>query len=74
MSFELRTIMVKTIIWDWNGTLLDDLDLSLESVNILLEERNLPALSVEKYKDIFCFPIVVYYVKAGFDFESVKYY
>ena len=62
--------MVKTIIWDWNGTLLDDLDLSLESVNILLEERNLPALSVEKYKDIFCFPIVDYYVKAGFDFEK----
>ena len=62
--------MVKTIIWDWNGTLLDDLDLSLESVNILLEERNLPTLSVERYKDIFCFPIVDYYVKAGFDFEK----
>ena len=62
--------MVKTIIWDWNGTLLDDLDLSLESVNILLEERNLPTLSVERYKDIFCFPIIDYYVNAGFDFEK----
>jgi phosphoglycolate phosphatase len=62
--------MVKTIIWDWNGTLLDDLDLSLESVNVLLKERNIPTLSIEKYKDIFGFPVVDYYVKAGFDFEK----
>ena len=62
--------MVKTIIWDWNGTLLDDLDLSLNSVNILLEERNLPKLTTERYKDIFGFPVVNYYVKAGFDFEK----
>ena len=62
--------MVKTIIWDWNGTLLDDLDLSLESVNVLLKERNIPTLSIEKYKDIFGFPVVDYYVKAGFDFKK----
>ena len=62
--------MFKTIIWDWNGTLLDDLDLSLNSVNILLEERNLPILSVERYKDIFRFPVIEYYKDAGFDFEK----
>ena len=62
--------MVKTIIWDWNGTLLNDLDLSLESVNVLLEERNLPTLSIERYRDIFGFPVVDYYVKAGFDFDK----
>ena len=62
--------MVKTIIWDWNGTLLNDLDLSLYAVNVLLEERNLPKLSAERYKDIFGFPVVNYYVKAGFDFEK----
>lgn len=62
--------MVKTIIWDWNGTLLDDLDLSLYSVNVLLEERNLPKLTTDRYKEIFGFPVVNYYVKAGFDFEN----
>ena len=62
--------MFKTIIWDWNGTLLDDIDLSLNSVNILLEERNLPILSVERYKDIFRFPVIEYYKDAGFDFEK----
>ena len=66
----INQTMVKTIIWDWNGTLLDDLELSLDSVNVLLEERNLPKLTVERYKDIFGFPVVNYYVKAGFDFEK----
>lgn len=62
--------MYKTIIWDWNGTMLDDLELSLESVNFLLEERDLPLLSIERYKDIFGFPVKDYYVKAGFDFTK----
>lgn len=62
--------MIKTVIWDWNGTLLDDLDLSLNSVNILLEERNLPLLTEEKYKSIFTFPVIEYYKAAGFDFDK----
>lgn len=62
--------MIKTVIWDWNGTLLDDLDLSLNSVNILLEERNLPTLSVERYKEIFKFPVIEYYKEAGFNFDE----
>ena len=45
--------MYKTIIWDWNGTLLDDLELSLGATNSLLEDRNLPKLSVNRYKEIF---------------------
>lgn len=62
--------MYKTIIWDWNGTLLDDLDLSIQSVNILLKDRNLPLLTAERYKEIFGFPVIDYYVKAGFDFDK----
>ena len=62
--------MYKTIIWDWNGTLLNDLELSIDSVNILLEERHLPILTIERYKEIFGFPVVNYYKAAGFDFEK----
>lgn len=62
--------MYKTIIWDWNGTLLDDLELSLYSVNVLLEERNLPRLTTDRYKDIFGFPVINYYMVAGFDFDK----
>lgn len=62
--------MYKTIIWDWNGTLLNDLDLSIDSVNILLKERNLPTLTISRYKEIFGFPVINYYMAAGFDFEK----
>ena len=68
-SYWLRT-MVKTIIWDWNGTLLNDLDLSLRAVNILLKDRNIPTLTIERYKDIFGFPVIDYYQRAGFDFDK----
>jgi phosphoglycolate phosphatase len=60
----------KSIIWDWNGTLLDDLDLSIECINIMLEKRRLPILSTEKYLDVFTFPVQDYYEAIGFDFRK----
>lgn len=60
----------KHIIWDWNGTIFNDVKMSVSVVNNLLVKRNLPALSVEEYKQIFTFPVKDYYVIAGFDFEK----
>ena len=59
---------IKTVIWDWNGTLLDDTTICKRIINKLLEQRNLPVLSLQKYKEIFTFPVRDYYIKAGFDF------
>lgn len=59
-----------TVIWDWNGTLLDDAPVCLAAVNSMLRERGLPQLSAERYQEIFCFPVSDYYRKAGFDFEK----
>lgn len=58
-----------TIIWDWNGTLLDDAELCLASINKMLEIRSLPTISLEKYRDVFTFPVIEYYTELGFDFE-----
>jgi phosphoglycolate phosphatase len=58
------------IIWDWNGTLLDDSWLCVEVMNGMLEERGLMQLSLEKYRTIFDFPVKDYYEKLGFDFDS----
>jgi phosphoglycolate phosphatase-like HAD superfamily hydrolase/membrane protease YdiL (CAAX protease family) len=58
------------IIWDWNGTLLDDLQLCLRVINTILSKRNLPKVSKEKYLDIFGFPVIDYYQKLGFDFSK----
>lgn len=60
----------KHIIWDWNGTLFNDVEVCVSIVNSLLAKRNLPPLSFEKYKEIFTFPVKDYYVTAGFDFEK----
>ena len=58
------------IIWDWNGTLLDDNWLCVEVMNTLLSSRNLPLLTLERYRDIFDFPVKAYYEKLGFDFTK----
>jgi len=57
-----------TIIWDWNGTLLDDAEICLEAINIMLKKRHLPELSMERYRDVFTFPVIEYYREVGFDF------
>lgn len=57
------------IIWDWNGTLLDDAWLCVEVMNGMLHQRNLPTLTLDMYRTIFDFPVRDYYVKLGFDFD-----
>ncbi len=59
-----------TIIWDWNGTLLDDAEICREAINKMLKMRNLPELSLEKYRDVFTFPVIDYYKEVGFNFSS----
>lgn len=74
MPFFFLCIMKKRlrsyrhIIWDWNGTLLDDKWLCIESINTLLRARKLTALDEVKYAQIFRFPVKEYYRDAGFDF------
>lgn len=61
---------IKCIIWDWNGTLLDDMQLCVQTMNEVLEKRNLPLLSLDSYKNVFSFPVKDYYRKIGFDFAQ----
>ena len=63
------------IVWDFNGTLLDDICAGIDAVNDMLTRRGLsPIRSVEQYRELFCFPIIDYYAKLGFDFEKEDYY
>ncbi len=63
------TFAYRHIIWDWNGTLLDDKWLCIHSINTLLQLRNLPEIDESKYDRIFRFPVKDYYHDAGFDFS-----
>ncbi|MEZ5083575.1 MAG: HAD hydrolase-like protein [Bacteroidales bacterium] len=60
---------INTILWDWNGTLLNDVEICLNAINELLDKRRHSVLSLSTYKDIFTFPVKEYYIKAGFDFS-----
>lgn len=59
----------KHIIWDWNGTLLDDVDVVINVMNSLLVKRSMPVIDRERYLQIFDFPVINYYTKLGFDFS-----
>ena len=60
----------KHIIWDWNGTLLDDGWLFVDVMNSVLERRGMDTITLEKYREIFGFPVKDYYLKLGFDLEK----
>ena len=60
--------MEKYIFLDFNGTVLNDVDLCLNLLNEMLVEKGKKALNHEEYKNVFMFPIIEYYKKAGFDF------
>lgn len=61
---------MNSIIWDWNGTLLNDLDFCVSCINVLLKKRKLPLLNQKLYKDVFSFPVKDYYQAIGFDFTK----
>ena len=59
------------IIWDWNGTLFDDLKWCMSTINSLLQKRGIKTLdTISDYHNVFCFPIIQYYRNAGFDFNK----
>jgi phosphoglycolate phosphatase len=51
----------KMIIWDWNGTLLNDVDYNVTAVNQMLLKQNKPLINREHYRSIFTFPISDFY-------------
>lgn len=66
--------MKKVLIWDFNGTILDDVDYCIEIENRMLKERNMDFISTyDQYRREFCFPVIDYYYKIGYTFEEESY-
>ncbi|HPB30795.1 MAG TPA: HAD hydrolase-like protein [Candidatus Sumerlaeota bacterium] len=61
------------IIWDWNGTLINDTWICVEIVNRLLKRIGKPILTIEDYRGIFDFPVIDSYRALGFDFDKISY-
>ncbi len=63
--------MFKQVLWDWNGTLLDDLAYGMSVRNRTFPAFDLPQVrSVEEYHAQFTFPIRTYYARAGVTDEN----
>lgn len=57
--------MKKYVFFDFNGTILDDVDLCLNLLNDILVMQGKETITKEDYRNIFCFPIKKYYEAAG---------
>ncbi len=55
------------ILFDWNGTLLDDVEYGITIVNKLCHKYSVPTMSPEFYLKHFGFPLLDFYKKIGFD-------
>jgi phosphoglycolate phosphatase len=60
----------KHIIWDWNGTLINDVDPCVDILNNLLTRRKMTPVTKKLYLEQFDFPVKDYYVRLGFDFSK----
>lgn len=58
------------IIWDFNGTIADDVAVSIDAINQVLAKRKLPCIINGDYQSVFGFPVREFYVRIGINFEA----
>ena len=56
---------MKYVLWDWNGTLLDDTQAALDTLNIMLARRGAKPIAMEFFRDHFAFPCRPFYDTIG---------
>ena len=61
------------LIWDFNGTILDDGLLLVETNNKLNRDRGIPEISYAYYRDYFDHPPRPFYEGMGYDFSKENY-
>lgn len=72
--FEGGILKYTHLIWDFNGTVLDDVDVSVDAANALLKRCGVSAIpGKEFYRSVFGFPIKDYYERLGIDFEKTSF-
>ena len=62
----------KLVLWDWNGTLLDDVGAALQAVNTMLTRRGAKLIGLPQYHDYIDVPIRKFYENI-FDLEKEDY-
>lgn len=62
--------MHRYLIWDWNGTLLDDVAAAVGALNRMLAIRGVKPITVERYRRMFGFPVRPFYAELGVDLDK----
>lgn len=65
--------MITHVAWDFNGTLIDDTDVTLRSVNAVLRAQGLPVVDLPFYQAIVRFPVREYYALLGLDLQRTDF-
>ncbi len=53
--------MIRNVILDWSGTVVDDLRPVVQTTNAVFEEFALPLISLEEFRAEFCLPMTPFY-------------
>lgn len=61
------------VIWDWNGTLIDDMPLALSIVNEMLARRNMKTITEQQYVTLFEHPVTEFYKAIGFNLDVIPF-
>ena len=65
--------MKKHIIWDFNGTLLNDAQLSVDCDNHVFDELGLPYITIDDYRAHMTMPVRDFYTALGIDLNVYPY-
>lgn len=60
-----KLLPFENVIWDWNGTLLEDVDLVWQILADKMTDEGLEAMPLEEYRRIFTFPVKNFYRQIG---------
>jgi len=63
---------MRYILWDWNGTLLDDTQAALDTLNEMLKRRGREPIAMDFYRDRFAFPCRPFYEQIGMNVPDAE--
>ncbi|MGW6746083.1 HAD family hydrolase [Streptomyces sp. NPDC055025] len=49
------------LVWDWNGTILDDIDAVIGATNAAFADIGLESITLDRYRELYCVPIPRFY-------------
>ena len=55
--------VIRNIIFDWSGTLVDDLPAVWEATNYVLAQAGRPEMTLTEFRSEFCLPFTIFYEK-----------